>query len=89
MNPVNPRRRLGASAPGTGGLPERGRDRRAASFDSKAVSGPVADVADGVLPVTTTVFGEGGEVVGEILIWVADGRFAAVEHPWCREWLRN
>lgn len=53
-----------------------------ASFDVRVVGGPVADVEGGVLPVDTTVFGEGGEVVGEILIWVADGRLAAVEHPW-------
>ncbi|MDX8054644.1 hypothetical protein SK571_35195 [Lentzea sp. BCCO 10_0798] len=46
-----------------------------------STGGAAADVADGVLPVDAQVH-ESGELVGEILLWIADGRLSAIEYAW-------
>ncbi|MGW6444825.1 hypothetical protein [Lentzea sp. NPDC055074] len=43
--------------------------------------GPAAEVADGVLPIDAQVH-ESGAPVGEIVLWVADGRLSAIEYAW-------
>ncbi|MCX2952129.1 hypothetical protein [Lentzea sp. NEAU-D7] len=46
-----------------------------------STGGPAAEVADGVLPVDAQVH-ESGELTGEILLWITDGRLSAVEYAW-------
>lgn len=41
-----------------------------------------AQVASGVLPVDAEVVDESGEPVGEILVWVEEGRLSAIEYAW-------
>lgn len=36
----------------------------------------------GVLPVRATVSDASGALVGEVLVWTADGRLAALEYAW-------
>ncbi|MEV7086752.1 hypothetical protein AB0O07_12765 [Streptomyces sp. NPDC093085] len=43
---------------------------------------PRAPVPNGVVPVTCTVLDEGGELFGEIILWVESGRLAALEYAW-------
>lgn len=37
---------------------------------------------DGPLPIDTTVTGQGGEMLGEILIWVTKGYLSGLEFAW-------
>jgi hypothetical protein len=46
-----------------------------------STGGPAAEIADGVLPVDAQVH-EAGEPVGEIQLWIADGRLSAIEYAW-------
>ncbi|MEU8973553.1 hypothetical protein AB0D11_30555 [Streptomyces monashensis] len=43
---------------------------------------PAAPVADGVLPAVGTVLDDSGALVGELLVWVSDGRLSALEYAW-------
>jgi hypothetical protein len=43
---------------------------------------PTAPVSDGLLPVAGTVRDDSGDVVGELLVWVSDGRLSALEYAW-------
>ncbi|MGZ3140624.1 hypothetical protein ACVDFE_01190 [Lentzea chajnantorensis] len=59
---------------------------RAPWYDGSAsldldTSGPAADVPDGVLPVSAEVHSN-GEHIGELLLWVANGRLSAIEYAW-------
>ena len=41
-----------------------------------------APIPDGPVPVAAHVTDEGGSYVGELLIWVTDGRISALEYSW-------
>jgi len=41
-----------------------------------------APVADGEIPAGSEVRDEAGEYLGEILVWVEDGRLSALEYAW-------
>lgn len=41
-----------------------------------------ADVLDGPLPVRAVVVGDEGELVGELLVWMAGGFISALEYAW-------
>jgi len=43
---------------------------------------PVAQCADGPIPVRVFVDGAGRESVGELLVWVTSGRLSALEFAW-------
>ncbi|MEV7689986.1 hypothetical protein ACFW1F_12525 [Streptomyces bungoensis] len=43
---------------------------------------PRAPIADGVIPATGTVTDSSGELFGELLVWVTDGRLSALEFSW-------
>ncbi|MGW4081196.1 hypothetical protein ACWELB_48400 [Streptomyces asiaticus] len=43
---------------------------------------PPAEVSDGVIPATGAVKDSSGELVGELLLWVSDGRLSALECSW-------
>jgi hypothetical protein len=49
----------------------------AVSEDSAA-----APVADGVLPVDAFAYDSDGEYLGEVIIWIAGGKLAALEYAW-------
>jgi hypothetical protein len=40
------------------------------------------DCADGPLPARAAVVRQGGELVGELLVWVRDGRLVGIEQAW-------
>lgn len=41
-----------------------------------------APVATGVVPVTSTVFDEEGELTGEIILWTESGMLSGIEYAW-------
>ncbi|MEV8071010.1 hypothetical protein AB0P32_33710 [Streptomyces sp. NPDC085995] len=43
---------------------------------------PAAPIGDGVLPAAGTVVDSSGDLFGELLIWVSDGRLSALEFTW-------
>ncbi|MGW4495013.1 hypothetical protein [Streptomyces sp. NPDC004376] len=43
---------------------------------------PAAAIEDGVIPATGTVTDDSGELFGELLVWVSDGRLSALEFSW-------
>ncbi|MET8561600.1 hypothetical protein ABZV75_13745 [Streptomyces flaveolus] len=43
---------------------------------------PEAAIEDGVIPATGTVTDDSGELFGELLVWVSDGRLSALEFSW-------
>ncbi|MFI2761476.1 hypothetical protein ACH5A3_21785 [Streptomyces echinatus] len=43
---------------------------------------PEARIADGIIPATGTVTDGSGELVGELLVWVSDGKLSALEFSW-------
>ncbi|GHJ48752.1 hypothetical protein Cs7R123_60940 [Catellatospora sp. TT07R-123] len=45
-------------------------------------SAPAAPLADGLVPVDAAVTGPDGEFAGELLLWLQDGRLAALEYAW-------
>ena len=40
------------------------------------------DCGDGPLPVRAAVVRQGGQLVGELLVWVRDGRLVGLEQAW-------
>lgn len=51
-------------------------------LDVPADAAAPAPVADGVIPVGAEVRDRAGRYVGEILVWVHDGRLAGIEYAW-------
>ncbi|MDI1462493.1 hypothetical protein QEZ54_16095 [Catellatospora sp. KI3] len=45
-------------------------------------SAPAAPLADGLVPVDAAVTGPDGGFAGELLLWLQDGRLAALEYAW-------
>lgn len=45
-------------------------------------SAPAASLADGLVPIEADVVGQNGEYAGELLLWLQDGRLAAIEYAW-------
>ncbi|MFH9677028.1 hypothetical protein ACH4L5_32765 [Streptomyces sp. NPDC017405] len=43
---------------------------------------PEAAIEDGIIPATGTVTDDSGELFGELLVWVSDGRLSALEFSW-------
>lgn len=43
---------------------------------------PIAQVADGVLPVDAHVYDEAENYIGELLVWLSGGRLASLEFAW-------
>ncbi|MET7383197.1 hypothetical protein ABZT08_31105 [Streptomyces sp. NPDC005526] len=43
---------------------------------------PRSPVPDGIVPVDTTVVDASGQLFGEIILWVTDGRLSAIEYAW-------
>ncbi|MFF8906302.1 hypothetical protein [Streptomyces olivaceoviridis] len=43
---------------------------------------PQAAIKDGVIPATGTVTDDSGELFGELLVWVSNGRLSALEFSW-------
>ncbi|WP_413101168.1 hypothetical protein [Streptomyces sp. Inha503] len=41
-----------------------------------------AEIPNGVIPATGVVKDSSGELVGELLLWVSDGRLSALEYSW-------
>lgn len=41
-----------------------------------------ARLEDGAIPVAAHVTDDSGEYLGELLVWVADGRISALEYSW-------
>lgn len=41
-----------------------------------------APISDGVVPVTCTVIDEGGELIGEIILWTETGMLSGLEYAW-------
>ena len=46
---------------------------------------PTGPWPDGPLPLSPTVVGDRGEVIGSLLIWIAGGRISLLEQPWYTE----
>lgn len=45
---------------------------------------PVVDVPDGPTPGSALVY-EGEQLVGELLVWIRDGRLIGLEQAWCTD----
>lgn len=45
-------------------------------------SSPPCKYSDGPLPVVAVIVGEGGGLVGELLVWVRSGRLIGLEQAW-------
>ncbi|MFI1837658.1 hypothetical protein [Streptomyces olivaceoviridis] len=43
---------------------------------------PEAAIEDGIIPATATVTDDSGELFGELLVWVSDGKLSALEFSW-------
>ncbi|SFY51730.1 hypothetical protein [Streptomyces sp. F-1] len=43
---------------------------------------PEAAIEDGIIPAIGTVTDDSGELFGELLVWVSDGRLSALEFSW-------
>ncbi|GLW48285.1 hypothetical protein Stsp02_39470 [Streptomyces sp. NBRC 14336] len=43
---------------------------------------PRAPIPSGVVPVTCTVIEEGGELVGEVILWTESGMLSGLEYAW-------
>ncbi|MEV6803072.1 hypothetical protein [Streptomyces sp. NPDC051132] len=43
---------------------------------------PEAAIEDGIIPATGTVTDDSGELFGELLVWVSEGRLSALEFSW-------
>jgi hypothetical protein len=54
-----------------------------ASFDiSVPVDAGTAQISDGVAPVNAYVTNEEGAYLGELILWIANGKLAALEYAW-------
>lgn len=57
--------------------------KASASFDVVVPSdAPRVGLEDGPAPIEAQVAGEGGEYLGELILWIAQGRISALEYAW-------
>lgn len=53
------------------------------SIDLEAdIDSPAAHLSDGVLPIDAHVYDANDNYVGELIIWISDGRLSALEYAW-------
>lgn len=76
---------------GVEALQEQAVQARTAGSDGPSInlvvsdSAPRAPLADGPLPITADVVDANEQYVGELLLWVKDGRLSALEFAWVTE----
>lgn len=73
---------------GVEALREQAMQAKAAGSDGPSIdlvvsdSAPRAPLADGPLPITADVVDAHEQYVGELLLWIEDGRLSALEFAW-------